>query len=60
MSDCLIGKSLQFAMDYLDNKGISYSVSIDDSNPDAQQLIVVRISDAYHLVAMGMKTAPTD
>lgn len=60
MSDVLIGLPLAQAIQYLTDRGIAYTVTTDETNPLAEEQIVVRISDAYHLVSMGMKLCPDE
>ena len=56
----LIGKTLQEAKDLLERAGIAYSVEIDDSNALADEIRVVRMDSAYHLVCMGFLSAPKE
>ena len=56
----LVGKTLQEATSLLQGQGIAYTVETDDTNEEADQLRVVRMDSAYHLVCMGFLSAPKE
>ena len=55
MFDGLIGKPLQEVVAHFAQNGIECTVSRDDTNAKADAQLVVRITDAYHLVSMGFR-----
>ena len=56
----LVGKTLNEATSILEEQGIPYTLQIDDSNEDADEMRVVRMDSAYHLVCMGFLSAPKE
>lgn len=55
MFDFLIGKPVQEVLDYFAREGIACTVTRDETNSRADTQLVVRITDAYHLVSMGFR-----